>query len=140
MRRIGWLWASGFLAWVLLTGTFTVEHLAFGVGAAALVAAGLAPLYPTAGLRPRALARAVGTAVVTLGRVVVANIRLAARIWRSGRPSASGMVVVRTSVRSVAGLAAVGVMSSLVVDNQLVDVDRHGGELQYHTVTGGDRR
>lgn len=52
------------------------------------------------------------------------------------------MVVVPSRLGSVGGLAAVGVLTSLIADNQLVDLDRRRRELQYHTVAmpvGGER-
>jgi multicomponent Na+:H+ antiporter subunit E len=44
------------------------------------------------------------------------------------------MVIVPTSQRSAGGLTAVGLVTSLIVDNQLVDLDRDGAQLQYHAV------
>jgi multicomponent Na+:H+ antiporter subunit E len=52
------------------------------------------------------------------------------------------MVIVPTDARTDGGLAAVGLISSLIVDNQIVDVDRGRHLLQYHAVTvpeGGRR-
>ena len=72
--------------------------------------------------------------LVCLGRIVLANLRLAGRIWSPGRPLASGMVVVDTAMISDAGLAGVGLLSSLIVDNQLVDLDRDRRQLQYHAI------
>ncbi|MBO0848580.1 MAG: Na+/H+ antiporter subunit E [Pseudonocardia sp.] len=138
MRRIVILGAWTFLTWTLLTWTFTVEQVAFGLVLSALVAVGLAPLGPASGRwrapRPRRLAAALWLPALVAGKVVAANVDLAVRVWRPDRPLTSGMVVVPTSVRSVGGLAAVGVLTSLIADNQLVDVDRRGRRLQYHTV------
>lgn len=39
-----------------------------------------------------------------------------------------------TTQRSELGLTVVGVVSSLIVDNQIVDVDRSRGRLLYHAV------
>jgi multicomponent Na+:H+ antiporter subunit E len=52
------------------------------------------------------------------------------------------MIIVATHERSDGGLAAVGLISSLVVDNQIVDLDRRARHLQYHAVAvpDGSRR
>jgi multicomponent Na+:H+ antiporter subunit E len=78
-----------------------------------------------------AAARVAGTALV---RIPAANVRLAARIWRPSRPLRSGMVVVPTEETTDLGLATVGLVTSLIVDNQIVDLDRPHGLLQYHAV------
>ena len=127
-----------FLVWVLLSWTRTAEQLLIGAGISLAVGIALAPLGPVPGpwrlLVPRnarAAARLLATALV---RVPVANLRLAARIWRPSRPLRSGMVVVPTRERSDLGLATVGLVTSLIVDNQIVDLDRHRHLLQYHAV------
>jgi multicomponent Na+:H+ antiporter subunit E len=130
-------WA--FLAWVLLTWTLTVEQVAVGAAVAVAVAAALAPLGGVAAawrlLSPRTLAGVIRLAVVSAGRILVANLRLARRIWSPRLPVRSGMVIAATRQRSEGGLAATGILTSLIVDNQLVDVDRSRGELQYHAVS-----
>jgi len=73
---------------------------------------------------------------------VRANVELACRIWAPSRPLSSGMVIVPTHARSPGALTAVGLLSSLIVDNQIVDVDRRRHQLQYHAVVvpaGGPR-
>jgi multicomponent Na+:H+ antiporter subunit E len=44
------------------------------------------------------------------------------------------MVIAATRERRAAGLTAVGLMTSVVVDSQLVDLDARRGQLQYHAV------
>jgi multicomponent Na+:H+ antiporter subunit E len=44
------------------------------------------------------------------------------------------MVIARTTTGSAPQLAAAGLLSSLVVDNQLVDVAAADHEMQYHAV------
>jgi multicomponent Na+:H+ antiporter subunit E len=44
------------------------------------------------------------------------------------------MVVVPTHERSDLGLTTVGLVTSLIVDNQIVDLDRRRHQLQYHAV------
>jgi multicomponent Na+:H+ antiporter subunit E len=134
------------LVWVLLTWTATFEQAVFGVVVSVVVAAALAPLGPVVPpwrlLEPKRLWAALGLVVTSLGRMVVANVRLAARIWAPSRPLRSGMVIVPTSQRTVFGLTVVGLVTSLVVDNQIVDVDRKRRELVYHAVSvpeGGPR-
>lgn len=135
-----------FLTWVLLTWTRTPEQLAFGAGVALAVSIGLVPLGQVFGpwwfLTPRRLVAALRLVVVNGARVVVANVKLSARIWSPRRPLSSGMIVVATHERTEGGLAAVGLISSLVVDNQIVDLDRRARHLQYHAVAvpEGSRR
>jgi multicomponent Na+:H+ antiporter subunit E len=136
--RIVALWAWCFLVWVLLTWTPQPEQLAFGAGSAAMVAVLLAPLGPVAGpwalLRPDRLRNLAVLAALAAVRMVAANLRLSRRIWSPSRPLRSGMVIARTTKSSEAALTAVGIITSLIVDNQLVDVDRAGRRLQYHAV------
>ncbi|MDQ1488879.1 MAG: multicomponent Na+:H+ antiporter subunit [Actinomycetota bacterium] len=137
-RRAVALFAWAYTVWVLLTWTRTFEQLATGVVAATLTAAVCAPLGPVAPpwalLRPARLAgaaRLVGFAAV---RIVKANLSLSRRIWSPSLPLRPGMVVVPTELRSDGGVTAVALISSLIVDNQIVDLDRSRAELQYHAV------
>ena len=127
------------IVWILLTWTVTAEQYAFGIGISIAIGLALAPLGPVvppwAVLAPRRLWRTLGLLITSLGRIVSANVRLAARIWAPSRPLRSGMVIVPTSQRSLFGLTVVGLVTSVVVDNQIVDVDRRREELQYHAVT-----
>jgi multicomponent Na+:H+ antiporter subunit E len=140
-RLIG-LWCWGYLVWALLTWTLTVEQVLFGAFIAAAAAVALAPLGEAAGpwrlLRPRALAGGVWLLLAAAGRVLLANLRLSRRIWDPRRPLASGMVITPTRERTDWGLAAVGVISSLIVDNQITDLDARAHELQYHAVAVPD--
>jgi multicomponent Na+:H+ antiporter subunit E len=130
------LWA--FVVWVLLTWTRTTEQLAWGAVAAVAVAIALAPLGPvTAPWRladPRRLALLGRLLVESLGRVVVANVSLARRVWSPARPLRSGMLIVPTEMRTTGGIAAVGMITSVIVDQQLVDLDPAHRLLQYHAV------
>jgi multicomponent Na+:H+ antiporter subunit E len=136
-RLIG-LCCWGYLVWALLTWTRTVEQVLSGAFIAAVVAVALAPLGEVAGpwrlLRPRALAGGVWLLLAAASRVLLANLRLSRRIWDPRRPLASGMVIMPTRERTDGGLAAVGVISSLIVDNQITDLDARAHELQYHAV------
>ena len=140
-RLIG-LWCWGYLVWVLLTWTFTLEQTLFGAFIAAVVAVALAPLGEVAGpwrlLRPRALAGGAWLLLAAAWQVLQANLRLSRRIWDPRRPLASGMVITPTRERTEGGLAAVGVISSLIVDNQITDLDASAHELQYHAVAVPD--
>jgi multicomponent Na+:H+ antiporter subunit E len=137
MRVIG-LWCWGYLVWALLTWTLTVEQLLFGAAIALAVAVALAPLGEVAGpwrlLRPRALLGGAWLLVAAADQVLLANLRLSRRIWDPRRPLASGMVITPTRERQDWGVAAIGVISSLIVDNQIVDLDARAHELQYHAV------
>jgi multicomponent Na+:H+ antiporter subunit E len=127
-----------FVTWVLLTWTLTAEFIAVGLVISVALAVSLAPMgevvAPWRLLEPRRFL----AAVVLLGdmarRIVIANVSLARRIWLPSRPLNSGMVIVLTRERSEGGLGVVGLLSSLVVDNQIVDVDRSNHELLYHAV------
>jgi multicomponent Na+:H+ antiporter subunit E len=140
--RAGAIFCWAFLVWVLLTWTPTAEQLLFGALVSAAVAAALAPLGSAAGpwllLDPRRLAGAIWLLAATGGRIVTSNVRLARRIWDPRRPLTSGMVIAETRQRSAGGLTAVGLMTSVVVDNQLVDLDPSRGQLQYHAVAVPD--
>jgi multicomponent Na+:H+ antiporter subunit E len=136
--RVAGLFCWAALVWVLLTWTLTVEQLLFGAAVSLVVAVALAPLGNVAGpwrlLRPRALIGGCWLLIATAGRVLVANLELSRRIWNPRRPLTSGMVISPTRERADWGLAAVGVISSLIVDNQLADLDARAHELQYHAV------
>jgi multicomponent Na+:H+ antiporter subunit E len=127
-----------YLVWILLTWTRTAEQLLFGAGISLLVAIALAPLGRVAGpwrlLVPRNAVAALKLLVTALVKIPVANVRLAVRIWRPSRPLRSGMVVVPTRERSDLALTTVGLVTSLIVDNQIVDLDRRRHLLQYHAV------
>jgi multicomponent Na+:H+ antiporter subunit E len=131
-------WAYG--VWVLLTWTRTAEQLLFGAGIAAAVAVALAPLGEAAGpwrlLAPRRLAATAGLAWYAVRRIVAANLKLSRLIWdpRLRQRLRSGMIIVPTSQDTAAGLTATGLITSLIVDNQLADLDPSRGELQYHAV------
>ena len=129
-------WAMG--VWVLLTWTRTAEQIVAGAVVSIAVAVLLAPLGEVAGpwrlLDPRVAGRLAGLVLAALRRVVVANVRLARRVWSPSLPLRSGMVIVPTTQRGELGLTTVGVVSSLIVDNQIVDVDRSRGRLLYHAV------
>ncbi|GAA5006761.1 Na+/H+ antiporter subunit E [Actinopolymorpha pittospori] len=131
-----WVWA--FAVWVLLTWTLTAEQLLVGAVIATAVAMVFAPLGPVARpwrlLDPEVLWRLAVLAATALARSVVSNVRLAVRVWSPRRPVRSGMLVVPTKARGPGEVTAVGVLTSLIVDNQLVDLDRHAHRLQYHAV------
>ena len=142
------LFVWGYAAWLLLTWTVQAEQLVCGALVSAAMTVALLPMMdavvrPWALLRPSRAFGAVRLVLVCLVRIVRANLRLAARIWSPRRPLASGMVVVPTGLSDEAGLAGVGLLSSLIVDNQLVDLDRGRHLLQYHAVAvppaGSDR-
>ena len=96
----------------------------------------LAPLGPVARpwrlLDPRRLARLAVVAATSIVRIVLANVGLARRVWSPSLPIRTGMVVVPTEVRGDGALTAVGLVSSVIVDHQLVDMEP--GRLQYHAI------
>lgn len=137
-RRILALASWCMLVWTLLTWTLTLEQVVTGLCVSLAVAAVLAPLGPVAApwrlARPSRLRAALALLATAAVRVVGANVKLAARIWSPHRPLSSGMVITTTTQQSALGLTVVGLVSSLIVDNQLVDLDRAGRRMQYHAV------
>lgn len=137
------LWA--FAIWLVLTWTATPEQLIFGGMLALGAGLALAPLGPVVApwtaLRPDRVVAVVELALVAAVKIVRANISLARRIWMPSRPLRSGMLIVPTTARTDGELAATGLISSLIVDNQIVDLDRSEHALQYHAVAlpHGDR-
>ena len=89
-------------------------------------------------LDPRILGASVRLVAVSLVRIVRANAVLAWRIWSPSRPLRSGMVIVPTELDTEGGLGGLGLITSLIVDNQIVDVDRERGELQFHAIAVPD--
>jgi multicomponent Na+:H+ antiporter subunit E len=128
------LWAG--LAWVLLTWTATVEQAAYGVAVSVGVAIILSPLGPVARpwrlLRPGRLVRLAAVAATAVGRILWANLVLARRVWSPSLPIRTGMLVVPTDLRTDGGITALGLLGSVIVDHQLVDLEP--GRLQYHAV------
>lgn len=142
-RRVLALACWTYLVWVLLTWTLTLEMQLFGVGFALVVAVALAPLGEVAGpwalLTPRRLGGAVRLVTAAGGQIVLANLKLSRLIWhprlrRLDGPLRSGMVIVPTDYERAGQLTAVGLITSLIVDNQITDLDRSRRELQYHAV------
>lgn len=138
MKRVVALFVWCIATWVVLTWTATVEQAAFGIGVSLTVALALAPLgdvvRPWRLVSPRVLVRLARLTGYVLVEIARANVVLAWRVWHRRPPLRSGLVIAPTRMRSDAGLAAVGLLSSLIVDNQIVDVDRQAHELLYHAV------
>lgn len=130
-----------YLIWTLLTWTLTLEVLTVGAVVSALVTAAMLPLFADAGtirITPRRIGRAIELGVFAAGQIVLANAKLARRIWAPSRPIRTGMVVVPTEARTDAGLCAVGLVTSLIVDNQIADVDRARNKMLYHAIVVPD--
>jgi multicomponent Na+:H+ antiporter subunit E len=126
-----------YLVWNLLIWTLTLEVLTVGAFVCLLVTAAMLPLLADTGtirVTPGRVVRTFELGLLAAGKMVLANLQLARRIWAPSRPIKSGMVVVPTRVRSDAGLCAVGVLTSLIVDNQIVDVNRARNKLLYHSI------
>lgn len=144
--RIAALTSWAYLVWVLTTWTTTVENLLVGLAVAVICGAAIAPFGPVAApwtmLRPRRMSALMRLAAACTGRIVRANLSLTRRILSPSRPLASGMVITPTDADTDGEIAATGILSSLVVDNQLVDLDRSKHEMQYHAmaVPPGDPR
>ncbi|WP_253843061.1 Na+/H+ antiporter subunit E [Mycobacterium colombiense] len=134
------VWA--FLVWILLSWTATVENVLVGAVVALGCGFAFAPLGEVVGpwtaLRPRRLVALGMLGASCAARIVVANLSLTRRILSPSRPLHSGMVIVSTKARSDGELAATGLLTSLVVDNQFVDLDRDRRQLQYHAMAVPD--
>lgn len=130
------VWAG--LVWLVLTWSLDPEQLVAGGLLALGTALAMTRIGPVARpwrlLRPRVLAAAARLAGGAAVQIVRANISLARRIWSPRLPLRSGMIVLPTGERGDAGLAGVGLVSSLIVDNQIIDLDRSRHLLQYHAV------
>lgn len=128
----------GYAIWLVVTWTGSAGQLVFGAVLAAVVGAILAPLGPAIPvwrvLEPRRLWALLRLAAYVAVSIVRANLSLARRIWSPSLPLRPGMVVIPTEVRGEGRLATVGVLSSLIVDNQLVDVAPERAQMQYHSV------
>jgi multicomponent Na+:H+ antiporter subunit E len=128
----------GFVAWTALIWTPTVESSIAGAAVCLLVAWPLASLgaviRPWRMLTPRRLLAIIRLAGLIATQVVRANVRLARRIWTPSLPLATGVVVVPTRFEDEGRVGAVGIISSLVVDNQIIDLDRSRHELVYHCI------
>lgn len=136
-----WLW----LLWILLTWTATREQLLYGTVFAVVLAVPLSALgevgRPWRLFSPLRWPAVAKLGVIYVRRLVAANVSLSRRIWAPSRPLRSGMVVFPDPTSGDGALTALGIVSSTVVDNQLVDVHRNEGEesdepvqLQYHGV------
>lgn len=138
VRRLAALWIWSAAVWMLLTWTATAEQLIFGAGLSTAVAFALAPLGTVAApwrlFTPKHFVGVVRLMSGSFVRIVRANVSLTRRIWSPSLPLRSGMIIVPTEMRTDGELAAVGLISSLIVDNQIVDLDRSKRELQYHAL------
>jgi multicomponent Na+:H+ antiporter subunit E len=139
VRRVVALAVWAYAVWLLLTWTATFEQLVFGAMLAVAVALAFAPLGDVVGpwrlLDPVRLGVLIRLLAVSVIRIVRANVSLARRVWSPRRPLDSGMVVVATDARTDGELAAVGLITSVIVDNQVIDLDRRRHVLQYHAVS-----
>ncbi len=137
-RRIAALTGWAYLVWLLLTWSRTLEQQLSGLGLALALGVLFAPLGPVAApwrlLEPRRMLAVARLTLAALARIIVANLDLARRIWAPSRPLHTGMVIVPTTQRTDGGLAATGLITSLIVASQVVDVDRRHNELQYHGI------
>jgi multicomponent Na+:H+ antiporter subunit E len=122
--------------WAVLSWTASWEHVLYGAVASVLAAVVISPLGAAA--RPwllldgRRLGRLVAVAATSLVRIVRANVALARRVWSPSLPLRSGMVVFPTEMNGDGGVTAVALVSSVIVDNQIVDLEP--GRFQYHAV------
>ncbi len=113
-----------------------MEQALYGAAVSIAVALILAPLGPVARpwqlLRPRRLIRLAALVFTSAVRIVAANLVLARRVWSPSLPIRTGMLVVPTNVSSDSAVTVIGLLGSIIVDHQLVDLEP--GRLQYHAV------
>lgn len=130
------MWGWG--VWLILTWTVTAQQLVEGALVALAFAIALAPLGHVAPpwrlLDPRRVVVLVVLLLASLARIIRANLDLARRIWMPSRPLRSGMLIVPTTAHTDAELASTGLLTSLIVDNQVVDVDRDRAQMHYHAI------
>ncbi|MFD7160514.1 Na+/H+ antiporter subunit E [Kribbella sp. NPDC059898] len=131
-RTVGALTFWCFVAWLALTALLTVESVLAGLGVSLLVAWSLVRLGPV--VRPWRVVSMVRLTAFVAYQVLLANISLARRIWTPSLPLETGMVIVPTRFGDESRVAAVGIVSSLIVDNQIVDLDRSRHQLVYHCI------
>ncbi|MGI5240861.1 Na+/H+ antiporter subunit E [Dactylosporangium sp. CA-139066] len=140
MSRVVALFCWAELTWTLLSFTATAEQITAGVIVSLIAALACAPLGPVAGpwrlLLPRRIPPLLALSAAVAWRVVRANLDLTRRIWTPGRPP-SGMLTTPTQARTDAELTAVGLLTSLIVNSQLVDVDQQRHRLRFHVVSVG---
>ncbi len=121
---------------MLLTWKGTVEQVAYGAAVSVAVALTLSPLGPVAPpwrlVHPGRLVRLLAVVGLSAARIVRANVVLARRVWSPSLPIRTGMLVVPTGMKTEGALTTVGLLGSIIVDNQLVDLEP--GRLQYHAV------
>jgi multicomponent Na+:H+ antiporter subunit E len=108
----------------------------YGAAASVFAAVAISPLgraaRPWLLLDVRRLGRLVALAASCLVRIVGANVALARRVWSPSLPLRSGMVVFPTEMKSDGAVCGVALVSSVIVDNQLVDIEP--GRFQYHAI------
>lgn len=113
-----------------------MEQALYGAAVSIAVALVLLPLGAPAApwrlLPPLKLARLVAVVATSAARIVGANIVLARRVWSPSRPIRTGMLVIPTQLRSDGGITVLGLLGSIIVDHQLVDLEP--GRLQYHAM------
>jgi multicomponent Na+:H+ antiporter subunit E len=68
----------------------------------------------------------------SLGRILGANLGLARRVWSPSLPLRTGMLVIPTDLRTDGAVTFMGLLGSLIVEYQLVDLEP--GRLQYHAI------
>jgi multicomponent Na+:H+ antiporter subunit E len=117
----------------------TAEQLVFGALTAALIGVAFWPLgdvlLPWKVLSISRIWTLAQIVVYVLANMVRANVSLSRRIWSPSRPLHPGMLVVPTNSSTDGQMTAIGVLTSLIVDNQIVDLDPDRHRLQYHAVS-----
>lgn len=131
-KTVGALTFWCYLVWLLLTSPSTVESAAIGLVVSLLIAGSLVPLGSV--VPPWRAVRMLRLVPFVAYKILRANLSLARRIWTPSLPLATGVVVVRSRFGDADRVAAVGIVSSLIVDNQIIDLDRSRRELAYHCI------
>lgn len=126
------------LVWLLLTWSTAPDQVLTGVVVALIASRPLAALGPVSRpwvlLRPASILAGARLVVRYLPSMALANARLARRVWSRTIPLRSGMVVVADPTTTAGARTALAVMTSTVVDYQLVAIDDDRRRLKYHGV------
>ena len=136
------LFILGFLVWVLITFSFSVGYLVVGIIASALASFLVGHLFTS---RPHFFANPARYlwffyyVPVFIWECLRANIDVAYRVIHPACPIEPGIVKVKTSLKSEAGLTFLANSITLTPGTLTVDLDRKEGALYVHWIKVGTK-